>query len=450
MFTNVSRPSAVDVLRPFAVGDQFYADTTSTLAKRAIGSTNDVLIVSGGVPTWSSTVVIATLSVVDSGFNIIGSVDATKKRNFQVDTQGAGFTFTEDVGAQTASRTATYPVLTGNSIYTLSNATLTSTRVPYATTNGILTDSANMVFDGTKLTVGNLLDSGLTASRLVRTDGSKNLESNAALTNTRVLFVDSNGWPTDSANFTFSTTVCTIANTTSASNATTGAFVVGNGTAATSVAIGAGNAVIGANLTVNSLTSGRIPFASTSGLLIDSSTLTFSASGGGGMNVANASSSFFVQVSGAAGFAKGFVFNTGGVSRWIFQADSTAESGSNAGSPFTLYARTDAGAAIDTPINIIRAAGGLFTISRPLACTDTTDSTSISTGSVVVSGGVGVAKRLTLDGGTGKTIKYVNGTANAAVAVTFGGVGPTGSTAGNQLGWIRIDIGGTDRYIPYW
>jgi hypothetical protein len=85
-----------------------------------------------------------------------------------------------------------------------------------------------------------------------------------------------------------------------------------------------------------------------------------------------------------------------------------------------------------------------------LTGSQTTDSTSIATGALITAGGIGVAKRLTLDGATGKTIKYVNGTANAAVAVTFGAVGPTGSTAGNQQGWVRIDIGGTDRYIPYW
>lgn len=53
MFTNVNRPSAVDVLRPFVVGDQFYADTTSTLAKQAIGTTGQVQTVAGGIPAWS-------------------------------------------------------------------------------------------------------------------------------------------------------------------------------------------------------------------------------------------------------------------------------------------------------------------------------------------------------------------------------------------------------------
>lgn len=114
MFTNVSRPSAVDVLRPFAVGDTFYADTTTTLAKRTIGSTNDVLTVTGGVPVWSSSIVLASLSVIDSGFSIIGSADATKKLMFEVDAQTANDTLTINTGAQTDSRTLTIPVLSGN------------------------------------------------------------------------------------------------------------------------------------------------------------------------------------------------------------------------------------------------------------------------------------------------------------------------------------------------
>ncbi len=80
----------------------------------------------------------------------------------------------------------------------------------------------------------------------------------------------------------------------------------------------------------------------------------------------------------------------------------------------------------------------------------TTDSTSISTGSVIVSGGIGVAKRITLDGGTGKTLRIANAVSNAAVAVTLGSTGPTGSTSGAPQGWMRIDINGTDRYMPFW
>ena len=85
-----------------------------------------------------------------------------------------------------------------------------------------------------------------------------------------------------------------------------------------------------------------------------------------------------------------------------------------------------------------------------MALLNSTASTSTTTGALVVTGGVGVGGRVTVDGATTKTLKYVNGVANAAVAVLFGAIGPTGSTAGNAQGWIRIDVAGTDRYIPYW
>jgi hypothetical protein len=54
------------------------------------------------------------------------------------------------------------------------------TQVQY-NSGGNLAGSANMTFDGTKLTVGNILDSGLTASKPVFTDASKNLVSTGTL-----------------------------------------------------------------------------------------------------------------------------------------------------------------------------------------------------------------------------------------------------------------------------
>jgi hypothetical protein len=155
MFTNVSRPSAVDVLRPFAVGDQFYANTTSTLAKEAIGSEGQVQTVSSGIPAWSfsfkATAITAatsagvliesnngtdvalfgagggsgatfyggvilggTTTVIDSNFSIIGSGDATKALKFEVDAMTGNDDLTISTGAQTDDRTLTVPVLTAN------------------------------------------------------------------------------------------------------------------------------------------------------------------------------------------------------------------------------------------------------------------------------------------------------------------------------------------------
>jgi hypothetical protein len=55
-----------------------------------------------------------------------------------------------------------------------------TTQVQY-NNSGVFAGSANMTFDGTKLSVGNILDSGLTASKPVFTDASKNLVSTGTL-----------------------------------------------------------------------------------------------------------------------------------------------------------------------------------------------------------------------------------------------------------------------------
>jgi hypothetical protein len=57
---------------------------------------------------------------------------------------------------------------------------------------------------------------------------------------------------------------------------------------------------------------------------------------------------------------------------------------------------------------------------------------------------------LRVGGISGETLAFNAGTANAAVATTLGSVGPTGSTAGNPLGWLRVNVAGTDRFVPYW
>lgn len=68
----------------------------------------------------------------------------------------------------------------------------------------------------------------------------------------------------------------------------------------------------------------------------------------------------------AAGTLRDMNFSTAGVTRWTVRAESTAEGGADAGSNFNLIARTDAGVAIDVPINIVRAANGVMSFARPI------------------------------------------------------------------------------------
>lgn len=182
MFTNTSRPSAVDVLRPFTVGDQFYADTTSTLAKRAIGTTNQVYIVSGGVPVWSSAVSLTTLTVVDSGFSIVGSSDATKTMRFEVDAQAAGADLTIDAGAQTADRTLSVPVLTGNAtLATLSETqTLSGAKTFSAITTVSNTTAATTTTDGALRVAG-----GVSVAKSLICDGFYSISAGASVCGVR-------------------------------------------------------------------------------------------------------------------------------------------------------------------------------------------------------------------------------------------------------------------------
>lgn len=52
-------------LTSYAAGDLIYASASNTLAKRAIGTTGQVLTVSGGVPTWAAPATSGTVTSVD-------------------------------------------------------------------------------------------------------------------------------------------------------------------------------------------------------------------------------------------------------------------------------------------------------------------------------------------------------------------------------------------------
>lgn len=74
----------------------------------------------------------------------------------------------------------------------------------------------------------------------------------------------------------------------------------------------------------------------------------------------------FVAVSGPAGTNRDLDFETVGSNRWSWRANSTAESGADAGSNLELVAWKDDGVTvIDRPITCTRAAGGTLALNRP-------------------------------------------------------------------------------------
>ena len=131
------------------------------------------------------------------------------------------------------------PTIVADSI---TDTALTATRVPYASTGGLLVDSTNLTFDGTTLTTNTVSATAITASGLI-TGGSV---KDSGLTSGRVTYATTAGLLTDSANLTF------------------------DGTTLTTTAINT------ASLTGTGLTATRVPYATTGGLITDSPNLTFS------------------------------------------------------------------------------------------------------------------------------------------------------------------------------
>lgn len=73
-----------------------------------------------------------------------------------------------------------------------------------------------------------------------------------------------------------------------------------------------------------------------------------------------------LQIRGPAGTNRQLIFQSGGSNRWLHRITSASETGGDAGSDYTIRAMNDSGSVIDTPLTIVRAAGGAFTISRPV------------------------------------------------------------------------------------
>lgn len=210
----------------------------------------------------------------DSLFQIVGDVDATKVIAFQADTQATGSTLTIDVGAQTASRTLTVPVLTGNRTFAVIDQSQTFTQ------DQTFRGAGNTQFHmspGTEGFFSIFKVENASSARVLEflycgssSGGAYGMPSSAVGINA------SNG-PLyfsvgDVARAKFSTGGdLGILNTTSASSSITGALVVGDGTTtATNVGIGGGNINAGGTLTIG----GDFTIADTKNIVLATSTGT--------------------------------------------------------------------------------------------------------------------------------------------------------------------------------
>jgi microcystin-dependent protein len=129
-----------------------------------------------------------------------------------------------------------------------------------------------------------------------------------------------------------------------------------------------------------------------------------------------------------AGQNAGMIMRTGASTRWQVVKQGTAEGGSNAGSNFVIAAYDDAGAALSTPVTIIRSTGAV-TLTGSLTGTTATFSgaTKSMSATAIPAGGTAGAGYL------------FSSTAN--FGTIFGSGAPTASAARGSL-YLRSDGGG--------
>jgi hypothetical protein len=163
----------------YTQGDILYSSATNTLAKLGIGTVNYILTSSGSVPQW----VAPTSIVVQTANNLSGGLAGSVPYQSALDTTtflaiGAANRVMTSTGSAPQWVTA-LTGLTGVSSSSITNTSLTATRLVYSSTAGLQTDSANLTFDGTTLSAAGYSTTGLSTLVKTVTIGNSNFNGTA-------------------------------------------------------------------------------------------------------------------------------------------------------------------------------------------------------------------------------------------------------------------------------
>ena len=229
--------------------------TFSTVPEGSLSVTERVRITSAGSVGIGTTSPYAALSVNGRGvFNQDVSVDYLTATSTSV---ASTFNLAEITTGTTTNATSTNLVI----------ESLTSGRVPYVTTGGRLIDSANLTFDGTILTAAR--------STFPHATSSSSFGLTFA-TPTRLLSLSSLGQATSTD---LATWIAGTANQVTVTDDADGTVTLSLPSSLTltnfTATSGTTTNATSTNLVIESLTSGRVPYVTTGGRLIDSANLTF-------------------------------------------------------------------------------------------------------------------------------------------------------------------------------
>lgn len=151
------------------------------------------------------------------------------------------------------------------------------------------------------------------------------------------------------------------------------------------------------------------------------------------LNVTSTSGDAYARISRLAGNGGYYEVHTNGTRRWVMGANTSAESGSNLGSNFAIYAYDDAGSLLSTPLSISRYNGavtltGALSVSGTTTLPTATSIGSVSSTEIGYLSGVTSAIQTQLNGKASTshshsplTIKFDSGTTEGTDLYTFDG-----------------------------
>lgn len=156
----------------------------------------------------------------------------------------------------------------------------------------------------------------------------------------------------------------------------------------------------------------------------------------------------YLDVNTASGNGRYMRATTAGSLRWRWGAGNTAETGSDAGSQFLVQAFTDAGALIDTPIQVVRAASGAITVARPVTQNSkTTTYNSVATAGWGVPSIYAAARSTAQAAAVASVATYTVGAADGSFEVSANVLVTTATTHNFTVTCAYTDEGSTARTI---
>jgi hypothetical protein len=124
-----------------ATGDIYYRNSSGYFTRLGIGSAGDLLTVSGGIPSWSSSISNAsTITLKDTNFTLQDNSDTSKQLNFELSSISASTTRTLTVPDASTTIVGT------DTTQTLTNKTLTSPTLTGAKSDTIKDTNGNNIF----------------------------------------------------------------------------------------------------------------------------------------------------------------------------------------------------------------------------------------------------------------------------------------------------------------